>query len=230
MNTGKQNKREETHQKSHPIICTSSISRYLLLVIIVILGGFIIAMGTYSGTFHFWKYPVCDLGTLYTVGQQQFNIKSLLFFDLAMLISGFLMIQVGRSFTSDIPFQHKKIKQILSFTCGLGFILMMIPYTFHIMVHITGATLVIMSLWILATLFSFEIKPYIYPINFFISQLLLHGSIVSYGILYVLQMSGNDAAQKIGIICLMIVFGFITRYRPRNNVSTKDYQQSPGTA
>lgn len=211
--------RKQNHKKNHPIICTSSISRRISIIILVILGGFVIAMMTYSGSFLFWKYPVCDLGTLYTVNHQKFNIISLLFFDLAMLVSGLLMLQIGNRFTSDIPFQHKRLKQVLSFTGGFGFFLVMCPYPVHLFVHITGATLAVGSLWILAIIFSVEVKPLISGPSFFFCQLILHGSVVTYGILYIMRFPANEAAQKIGIIGLMIVFWFTTRYQTRNDLS-----------
>lgn len=219
-------KKEKVHHKNRPIICTSSISRRISLIIFIIFAGFIIAMMTYQGTFLFWRYPFSDLGTLYTVNHQQFNITSLLFFDLAMLASGLLMLQIAHRFTFDIPFQHKRTKQILSFTCGIGFLLLIFPYPVHFALHVTGATLAVGSLWGLAILFSVEIKDYISTTAFFFCQLLLHGSIISYAILYVMRLSSNDIVQKIGIVSLMIVFWITTRYRPDNDASLKNYQES----
>ncbi len=218
----KREKRESSHYKKRPLICTSSISRRISLIILIILGGFVIAMMTYGGTFLFWRYPFSDLGTLYTVGQQQFNITSLLFFDVTMIASSLLMMQIGLGFTSGIPFQHKKLKQILSFTCSIGFFLIIVPYPIVWTIHIIGASLAIGSLWGLAILFSAEVKDVISTPAYLFCQILLHGGIVSYAILYIMRMSGDEVAQKLGIICLMIVFWFTTRPQTRHKLSPEN--------
>lgn len=179
-------------------------------------------MMTYQGTFLFWRYPFSDLGTIYTVQHQQFNITSLLFFDLTMLASGLLMLQIAREFTADISFKHKHVKQVLSLTCGIGFILTIFPYPINLAVHNTGASLAIGSLWGLAILFSVEVKPFISKTAFFICQFLLHGSIISYAFLYFMGMSSNDIAQKFGIISLMIVFWFTTKHQVLDDISSNN--------
>jgi hypothetical protein len=214
-------KRETSYHKKRPLICTPSISRRISLIIYIILAGFIIAMMTYGGTFLFWRYPFSDLGTLYTVGQQQFNITSLLFFDLTMIASSLLMMQIGLGFTSRVPFRHKRAKQILSFTCSIGFFLIIAPYPIVWTIHIIGATLAVGSLWGLAILFSIEVKDLVSTPAFLFCQILLHGGIISYAILYIMRLSANEIAQKLGIICLMIVFWFTTRPQTRRNLSSE---------
>ncbi len=179
-------------------------------------------MMTYGGTFLFWRYPLSDLGTLYTVGQQQFNIISLLFFDLSMIATSLLMMQIGFGFASRIPFQHKRAKQILSFTCSIGFFLIIFPYPVLWTIHIIGAALAVGSLWGLAIFFSIEVKNKVSTPAFLFCQILLHGGILSYAILYMMRLSANEIAQKLGIICLMIVFWFTTRPQTRSRLSSEN--------
>lgn len=205
-------------EKYKHIICTSTISRRVSLIILVILVGVVVAMLTYRGTFLFWKYPVSDLGVIY-VGQQEFNFTSVFFFDFAMFVSCFLMIQIAFNFTSAIPFQHKLVKQILSFSCSLGFLLIIFPYTLFWTIHIIGAGLVVGSLWALAIVFSIEVKPFISTIAFIFYQIILQVSILTYAIMYTMGIPMNDAVQKFGILSLMIVLWFTTRYKTADEVS-----------
>src|SRR5699024_2002157 len=160
-------------------------------------------MLTYRGTFLFWKYPVSDLGVVY-VGHQELNFTSLFFFDLTMVVSCLLMLQIAFSFTSDIPFQHKLSKQILSFLCSIGFLLIIVPYTLFRPIHMMGASLVVGSLWALAIIFSIEIKQYISTLAFIFYQIILQGSIFSYAIMYSMGIPLDGVAQKFGIASLMI--------------------------
>lgn len=219
-------KKHGKQKKKKKITCTPLITRYISTVILVILVGLCIAMGTYQGKFLFWKSPVCSLGTIYA-NHKQFNIISLLFFDFTMMLSSYLMMKVGYSFSSDIPFQHKRLKQILSFTCSIGFLLIIAPYTVLHTIHIIGGTFVIGPLWGLALLFSIEVRPHISTSAFLFYQLILQGSILSYAIMYSMGIPTDNAAQKFGIASLMIVLWFATRTGLQNDFSLRDQNKTP---
>ncbi|HLR76579.1 MAG TPA: hypothetical protein VK106_02895 [Balneolaceae bacterium] len=206
---------KKKQRQDSSIICSAAISRRISFIIFENIIGFIMAMKTYRGTFLFWKDPASNLGTFYTAGQQ-FNGASALFFDLTMLISCVAMLQIARRFTQDIPFKHKKTKQVLSALCALGFFLVVFPYPVYMMLHRIGASFVIGGLWGLSTLFSVEVKPFISSHLFYFYQFLLQGSILTYAFLYLTGLPGDEIAQKFGITSLMIVLWFTTRSRTRD--------------
>lgn len=180
-------------------------------------------METYEGNFLFWKDPASNLGILYSVSQQQFNVTSALFFDLAMLISCYLMFQIAYIFSLDISFNHKKTKLILSCLCGLGFFFIIFPYSKFLWIHRFGAAFVVGPLWALATLFSLEVKHSISTLAFIFYQFILQGSILSYAFLYFTGLPGADIAQKFGIASLMIVLWSTTRIPVRAEQILKEY-------
>jgi hypothetical protein len=219
---------ESNKQKGrNKITCTPDIAWYVSAVIVVLLGGICTAMLVYKGGFEFWKYPVCNLGVVYIKGYK-FNITSALFFDFALLISSILMLKIAFGFSINIPFKHKRLKQILSYTCAVGFFLLMFPYTFLLSIHVIGATFVVGSLWGLAILLSIEIKPSISTSTFLIYHLILQGGILTYAVLYSMGEPMNEPAQKFGIASLMIVLWFASRpsLQKNNAVNYKDQLQS----
>jgi hypothetical protein len=214
-------------KRKNKITCTPDIAWYIKAVIVVLLGGLCVAMFAYKGGFRFWKYPVCNLGVIYIHGQK-FNITSALLFDITLLISSILMLKAAFSFSDDVPFQHKRLKQILSYTCAVGFFLLIFPYTYLLKIHIVGGAFVVGSLWGLAILLSIEIKPFIATSTFLLYHLILQGSIWTYAVLYTMGDPANEPAQKIGIACLMITLWFASRpsIQKDNIVNYKDQLQS----
>lgn len=200
-------------------VSTSEVSRYFAAIILVLLAGLSLAMITYRGKFLFWKYPISDLGAIHT-WQGGLNIPSLLFFDTAMTISGLLMLKIAFGLSPGISVKHQRLKQVLILACSGGFFLVIFPYDVFAYLHMAGGALVFGPMWGLALLFSLELRGRISRFTFFIYQLVLQGTILTYATLFFLGIPVEQGAQKVGVAGLMAVLWFATRY-------TKDESNTP---
>lgn len=152
--------------QSHQPPCTPSISRLFSILIFCIGTGLFLSIISYNGIFHFWRYPLSNLGTLKTVNGN-INIWARSFFDLTMIVAGFYMFRISRLFFADPNLNFLGIKTIMTSMSSLGFFILLTPYDLSNIIHEIGAALVFGTLWGLTILFSIELfksafkkKPY----------------------------------------------------------------------
>lgn len=191
-------------------VCTPGISKLLSILIFLICLGLILAIVTYRGSFSVWKYPLSDLGTLYTEHNKP-NLLSRLIFDITMVISGFIMIKICSDFASNPSLRHSGMKSALTFICALGFFILIFPYDVINYIHEAGATFVFGSFWIMVFEFSMELKHSSSTLRFLLSQIVLQGTVLPYALLFTIGTPLEEAVQKFAVAGLMFALWLTTR-------------------
>lgn len=198
--------------RAGPVVCSPEVSGQFSLLILVVFVGLVLSMEFDRRAFFIWQDPLSDLGAFMTVNGSV-NMIPRTVFDLAMTISGLLMLKICAIFSSDGPLRHAGIKRVMAFICSIGFFMVLMPYDVSLAVHEIGASLVFGMLWGMTVLFSIELKQASFLIATVLSQLVLQATVLPYAFMFAAGIPAEVAAQKFAVVGLMFSVWYTTRAR-----------------
>ena len=165
----------------------------------------------YGGRFDFRNDALSFLGTTVTPAGYQ-NIPSMLLFISGLLVSSYFCFKISQSFLHLRQVPHSGFKhQLFKFT-GFGYLIMIMPCNLNNTIHSIGSALVFGTLWLLAMLFLYEIRHHLKIIRFYISQLLLNGTVLPYAYTYVTKAVNVQLFQKFAVLGLILTLSFSVKY------------------
>lgn len=191
-------------------VCSPGVCRQFSLLILVVFAGLVISMELDRGAFFLWEDPLSDLGAFMTVNAT-LNVLPRIVFDAAMTVSGLLMLRIYSGFSADELLRHRRFKEVMTFLCGVGFFMVLMPYDVNLAVHEAGASLIFGMLWGMTVLFSVELGQMSLVAGSVLSQLVLQGTVLPYAYLFAAGIPGEVVAQKFAVIGLMFSVWLTTR-------------------
>lgn len=168
-----------------------------VMTLITLTGG----MLAYGERFSFWDTAFSHLGGVRTRSGNP-NLLSWMLFSAGMLSCGILCLAMGSL--------KNELLHLLFRICGIGYMIMLVPYDVSNPVHAVGAALVIGALWFYCVIVLNNLHSGIPRPRWWGYQALLHGTVLPYALLYVLNSSYERAVQKLAIAGLIIVMKFST--------------------
>jgi hypothetical membrane protein len=186
----------------------------LLDIVLMFMAGLL-----YSGRFQFWNYPLSYLGAYYA-RNGAVNSRSFLLYDTSMIINGILMLLVSYCFYFNKYLKRRMFKAVISFICGLGFIIAISPDDLAHPYHVLGSSLAVAGLWILSMTLLSDIKSDLKKYEFYLLQAILQIPIFTYAATYFLNLSYSSFVQKIAVLGLVVTLIASTK------VSSKDSLKS----
>ena len=183
----------------------------LFFFLLLTTGGlFTIGMLCYGEPFLFWEYPLSDLGRTVTEGGYP-NTFSFLLFSLAMLICGSIMLAIGLNFKRSGTIPNMRIKKNLSYVAAAGYFIALFPHNISNPVHSVGSAMFVGSLWGLSIIFLLEARHQISPSKFYLLQLILQGTVITYAINFIFDTPIRQITQKFAVVGLMLVLKLSSR-------------------
>jgi hypothetical protein len=176
---------------------------YFLLLVIVNLVLIPAAIVYYNGTFLFWQYPFSSAGDAFSQSGL-LNTTGSRIYSLNMILSGSIMLFLSRRFDQGKNEHKNNNRAILSFICGLGFLIASFsPDDTRHQFHVLGSALAIASLWLMATGYLFEIAKNLQPRVYILFQSLLQIPIIAYAGAYFLKIDPTSyVLQKFALVGL----------------------------
>lgn len=165
----------------------------------------------YGGRFDFWNDAFSYFGTTVTPAGYP-NISSMLIFMSGLAASSIFCFKISRSFFPLQQVPHARLKHHLFKFTGIGYLIMMMPCNLYNTIHSIGSALVFGTLWLLAVLLLTEMKHPLKPFRYYLSQLLLQGTILPYAYTYVTKAVIDQVFQKFAVIGLILTLSFAVRF------------------
>ena len=190
-------------ESDYDYLFSAKLRKYFTLLLITVYITFGLAILTYGDNFVFWRYAVSHLGGHKTMLGNP-NFLSFSIFVLGMVISGIIMLRIGFYLRKERLIQFKSPIRILSFSSGIGFFIMTFPHDVLLSLHMTGASLMVGSLWALSILLLLESLPYILLRHFILYQIILQGTVLPYAFTFFINIPQKEIAQKFAIVVLTI--------------------------
>ena len=187
-----------------------TLFRLLVIVNVVLMAAAILA---YGEPFLFWQYPLSDLGATVTENGLP-NAWSFVLFLLDMLISSSIMATYAYQTRAQLITVHDRWQLLLGSGATVGFIITAYPPNLNDPIHIAGATLMVVSLWLLGILFLERYRK-TSPGRGLVGHLILHGPLFVYAALFFLGIPEKQIAQKFAFVSLLVILALVTQpYRP----------------
>ena len=175
---------------------------------------FVIGALTYGEKFRFWDFAYSHLGMTRTPGGYR-NTLSFLVFAAGCLFSSFICFKISNALTI-------QLFRILFKICGAGYLLIMLPCNLINSLHTIGGVIVIGTLWVFSIISINDIYHSAKKYRALLYFLLLNGTVLPYGFMYVVHSSYMQIAQKIALLGLILVLKLIITEQTTENVLERD--------
>jgi hypothetical protein len=192
-----------------------------LLTYFLCLNGtaFVLGIITYGEKFLLWKYPLSFIGGTKTVTGIA-NTASWLIFSCGMILCSIVCFYISFLLRGENELKHHKFKQYLFLICGIGYLIILMPYNINNNIHAIGAGLIFGILWFLTVVFIAELNQIIKNYKILLYHLFLQGTVLPYAFLYFIHSPLQKQVQKIAVIGLMLVLKLVSAQ------NSKVYQKS----
>ncbi len=182
---------------------------YFLILVIANLALMILADIFYNGRFDFLRYPLSDLGSAFNqVGLP--NTVASNIYSVGMFLTGILLFFLAHKLRKTR--QNNTSSPLLAFMGGSGALIAGASpddtlYAFHVI----GSTLLVASLWALATMNLYEVRKNLGHAKYYFLQFaILQTPIIAYALAFFMGLKINDILQKPAFISLAFILLYST--------------------
>lgn len=179
----------------------------IYLIILFNLFFFALAMILYPEPYinYFWDYDVSDLGATITPKGVANPIGSVMFITI-LIIDGIFFIFISLLTTKE-PINFgvgiKRIKAIILFIVGISCFLVALPTNLFHELHVFGAIILFVALWILLNITYIEIRSN-NKIALILAVVIINGGMITYLIAKGMHLENPSFYQKIAFIAFFI--------------------------
>ncbi len=199
------------------------INKLLTYFLCLNVTAFILGMITYGEKFLFWEYALSFIGGTITVTGIP-NTASWLIFSCGMILCSILCFYISFLLRGENEMKHQKFKQYLFLICGIGYLIILMPYNINNNIHAIGAGLIFGMLWLITVVLITELNQYIKNYKILLYHLLLQGTVLPYAFLYFIHSPLQKQVQKIAVVGLMSILKLVsTQYAKVFQRRMKEY-------
>jgi hypothetical membrane protein len=179
---------------------------------LTVLATFLCSIICYSERFVFLKYALSDLGGIRTINGEK-NVLSFSIFVTGMFLCAVFMAFICRRYVCglDGEVKNRRVKAVLCGLASIGFLIIMSPNDTMHSLHVAGGALMFFSLWLLTIIFLCDATRRKDWMTVIFGHLFLQSTVLTYALLYFLQSSYRQTAQKAAVFGLILVLGFVTK-------------------
>ncbi len=156
---------------------------------------------SYGEKFIFWEYAFSRLGATTTISG--LSNYSFYFYDLGAILNGLVLLFLAHEF-KQIRNKKYRFYRLLVSISAVGAFISITPHNLLDLIHMLGSGLMIGCLWLLITLFLFELKPRLKKYRFYFYQAILQIPILIYTLTFFSALPIRDFYQKFAVIALFI--------------------------
>jgi len=186
-----------------------NFNKYLTYLVCLNITVFILGMITYGEKFLFWEYALSYIGGTKTVTGIP-NTMSWLIFSCGMILCSILCFYISFLLRDEDEMEHQRFKRYLLLICGVGYLIILMPYNINNSIHAIGAALIFSMLWILTVILLKELRQSIENYKLLFYHLVLQGTVLPYAFFYFIKSPIQKQAQKFAVIGLMLVLKLVS--------------------
>ena len=184
--------------------------------LLVLLGGYGVAILTYGEPFLLWQHPFSGLGASETPGGF-LNYTSMVVFVTDMTLCGIILLNIMAVYIRDREITYRSFRIVFSAIGALGAFIATFPHNIFDVQHMVGSGFFVGSLWVIAVLFITDVRARV-SINYSnMLHVILHTTVLSYAITYVFGADSKQVFQKFATVGLalgiMLSLGALCRSR-----------------
>jgi len=176
---------------------------WFTLLLVVQLGGFLIASLAYNGRFNLLTDPFSRLGASETP-EGLANRSSMAIFIIDMVITAILFGCVAAVFARDKKIPYRGVRVLFSIIAGLGACIATFPNNYFLVQHQVGAGFLVGSFWLLAILFIVDASKVLQKRASILLHLLLQSTVLTYAYTFLVHAPSRDIVQKFAVIGLAL--------------------------
>ena len=138
------------------------------------------------------------------------NTMSWLIFSCGMILCSILCFYISSLLRDEDEMEHLRFKRYLFLICGIGYLIILMPYNINNSIHAIGAALIFCMLWILTVILLKELSHRIENYKLLFYHLVLQGTVLPYAFFYFIKSPIQKQVQKFAVIGLMLILKLVS--------------------
>ena len=184
--------------------------RLYTVLLVQILGGFHFATLFYGERFRFWHHPYSGLGATVTENELP-NRSAAVVFDTVLVCIALILIVIAIAAARDRRLPHRGVRTVFSSAASFGALIATYPHNLYPVQHALGSAFLVGSLWMLSNFFIYDVAKRGSLGTARWLAVILHTTVVSYAIAYVINADSKQIFQKFAVFGLCGVLYGATR-------------------
>jgi hypothetical protein len=176
---------------------------WFTLLLVVVVGGFVLASLAYNGRFNLLTDPFSRLGASETPDGDP-NRASMAIFIIDMVITAILFSCLAVVFFKDKEVPFRGVRVLFSIVAALGACITTFPNNYFLAQHQLGAGFLVGSFWLHGILFILDAGRVIQKTHALLLHLLLQSTVLTYAYTFLVNAPIRDIVQKFAILGLAL--------------------------
>ena len=199
---------------------------YAVLFFVLFL-GFFIAMMVFGEAYRFWQYPYSDLGATETANGYP-NRVSVIVFVTDMFCIGIILAVISVVSSRDRLLPHRGVRSVFAASGAFGAFVATFPHNLYPIQHTLGSAFLVGSLWVLSVFAIVDVGTLVSGIAARWLHAVLHITVISYAINYVLDTLIKQVFQKFAVFGLCAVL--LSAFRMLARTARRDAEANRATS